>query len=54
MKRFAKASEPPNAIPIVVIAIHVHITVVAPATEDRETPFTVRILVFAMAIQRPL
>lgn len=35
MKRVAHASEPPVVVPIVVVTVHVHVTLVLPQVEDR-------------------
>jgi|GEM_PF-1840006 len=35
MKRVAEASEPPIVVPIVVVAVNVHVALVVRAVEDR-------------------
>lgn len=35
MKRFAKAREPPVVVPVVVVAVDVHVALVVPAVEGR-------------------
>lgn len=35
MERMAKASEPPIVIPVVVVAVNVHVPLVVPTVEDR-------------------
>ena len=35
MKRFADAGEPPVVVPVVVVAVHVHVALVVPLVERR-------------------